>query len=198
MHNSSTCPICQGLPAEGSMTDEAFFAFLAACRTELADKQSRFQQRVRSGAAWAYDMADCSLSIGRQRFGMTPIGTYSQQYGSWLWAWTNGDFPPLAREAARRLQSLHTITGFRVFLDEGISASLGDAEDFTALAVHALEAIAFFRSISDGTTLYLAVHEPSAQHGEQEASRDGVRKSVFRGQRLPSASASDPGRSCNV
>ena len=46
MHDSSTCPICRGLPAGGAASsDEEFFAFLAACRDELAEKQDRFQQR---------------------------------------------------------------------------------------------------------------------------------------------------------
>ena len=53
-------------------------------------------------------------------------------------------------------------TGFRVFIDEGIEASSMDAQDFTALAVHQLGAIGFFREASDSPALYLAVHEPVA------------------------------------
>jgi hypothetical protein len=57
---------------------------------------------------------------------------------------------------------LHAVTGFQVFLDPGIEASAADAEDFAALAVHALDAIAFFRCPSEEPTLYLAVHERGA------------------------------------
>jgi hypothetical protein len=141
------------------MSDEDFFAFLAACRNELADKQVRFQERIAGAARWSYDMADCSLTIGDERFSMTPVGTHSPEYQTWLWAWANEDFPPIAREASRRLQALHAVTGFRVFLDPGIGASSADAQDFAALAVHHLGAIGVFRSTSDGPTLYLAVHE---------------------------------------
>src|SRR5262249_15115072 len=149
MHDSSTCPICCGLPVGSSMSDEEFFAFLAACRDELADKQVRFQKRIAGAARWSYDMADCSLTIGDERFSMTPVGTHSPEYQTWLWAWANEDFPPVAREASRRLQALHAVTGFRVFLDQGIGASSADAQDFAALAVHQLGAIGVFRSPSD-------------------------------------------------
>lgn len=144
------------------MSDAEFFAFLDACREELADKQLQFQQRIAGVGSWTYDLRDCSLTIGSERFGVTPVGTHSLEYQTWLWAWANKDFPEAARTVSRQLQSLHTVTGFRVFIDEGIEASSADAQDFTALAVHQLGAIGFFREASDSPTLYLAVHEPGA------------------------------------
>src|SRR5262249_18378839 len=77
MHDSSTCPICRGLPVGGSMSDDDFFAFLAACRDELAAKQAGFQQRIAGAPRWQYELADGSLTIGGTRFGMTPIGSFS-------------------------------------------------------------------------------------------------------------------------
>jgi hypothetical protein len=52
-------------------------------------------------ARWFYEMADGSLTIGYTRFGMTPIGTSSAAHQSWLWAWANEAFPPVAKESAR-------------------------------------------------------------------------------------------------
>ena len=144
------------------MSDEEFFAFLAACRDELADKQLRFQQRIAGVERWFYDLRDCSLTMGSERFPVTPVGTHSPEYQTWLWVWANEEMPEMARVASRQIQSLHTVTGFRVFIDPGIEASSADAQDFTALAVHQLGAIGFFREPSDGPTLYLAVHEPGA------------------------------------
>jgi hypothetical protein len=100
MHDSSTCPICRTLPAGAALPDNAFDAFLAACRQELASKQERFQQRIAGAARWFYEMAVGSLTIGDTRFGMTPIGTYSAAHQSWLWAWANEAFPPVAKESA--------------------------------------------------------------------------------------------------
>lgn len=159
MPHSSTCPICRALPVDGRMTDEEFFAFLSACREELADKQSRFERRIAGPGRWSYDLRDGSLTVGSERFSVTAVGTYSVEYQTWLWAWANEDFPEAARAASRRLQSLHDVTGFRVFINPGIEASSADAQDFTALSVHHLEAIGFFRGGADSPILYLAVHE---------------------------------------
>lgn len=159
MHDSSTCPLCRGLPVGGSMTDEEFFAFLVACREELAAKQSAFQQRVAGATNWRYEMSDGSLTLGEARFGMTPIGTFSPECQTWLWAWANEGFPELARKASRRIQGLHAVTGFKVFVDPGIDAAVEDAEEFSALAIHELDAIGLFRCPSGGPELFLAVHE---------------------------------------
>jgi hypothetical protein len=163
MHDSSNCPICRGLPINGSMSDDEFFTFLCACQNELKAKQVDFQRQIADASPWCYEMQDGSLTIGDNRFGMTPIGSFSPQYQTWLWAWANEGFPLSARDSSRRIQGLHAVTGFQVFLDPGITASAADALDFVALAVHQLGAISFFRSPSDAAVLYLAVHEPNAQ-----------------------------------
>ena len=161
MHDSSTCPTCHGLPIDGRMSDEEFFTFLNACRDELAVKQADFQKRIAGAPKWYYDMVEESFTIGEMRFGMTPIGTYSHDYQTWLWAWANRDFPEVARTASRQIQDLFAVTGFRVFLNEGIEASTTDAQDFAALAVHQLGASGFYRCPSEGAepVLYLAIHE---------------------------------------
>lgn len=170
MHDSLTCPICRGLPVGGAMTDDDFFSFLTACRDDLAAKQSDFQQRIARVSRWQYEMSDRSLMIGDTRFGMTAIGTFSAEYQSWLWAWANEDFPEVVRADSCRVQGLHAITGFRVFLDPGIGASQADAQDFAALAVHQLGAIGLFRCPGTGHELYLAVHES----GGADTQADGV------------------------
>ena len=161
MHDSSTCPTCRGLPIGDSMSDERFFSFVAECRDELALKQPRFQQRIAGATRWSYDLADCSLTIGSEQFRMSPIGTYSATYQSWLWAWANEEFPAAAHAAALPLQALHEVTGFQMFLDPGMPARVSDVEDLVALAIHRLDAAALFRvqPVSDCPTLYLAVHE---------------------------------------
>ena len=172
MHDSSNCPICRGSPVDGSMSDGEFFAFLTTCRNELAAKQAGFQKRIEGAARWQCEMEDKALTIGTTRFGMTPIGTFSPEYQSWLWAWANEDFPERARADSRRIQGLHSVTGFRVFLDPGIEATTVDAEDFASLAVHHLGAIGFFSCPSGGPMLYLAVNEPESRDAEHYAPPD--------------------------
>ena len=151
------------------MTDEQLHAYLASCRQELALKQDGFQKRIAGATTWSYAMKEESLTIGEQRFGMTPIGSFNPERQTWMWAWAHEGFPEPVRESARRLQGLHTLTGFRVFLEAGIPASEMDALAFTALAVHYLDAIGFFRCPGDGPVLHLAVHEPLHPPTDQQA-----------------------------
>ena len=90
---------------------------------------------------------------------MTPIGTFSPEHQTWVWAWANEDFPLRARDDSRRIQKLHDVTGFRVFVSPGIGASAEDANDFIALAVHSSMRSACSWCPSPGPVLYLAVHE---------------------------------------
>lgn len=140
------------------LSDDEFADFLSACHKVLLMKQNSFMLHIAGAEQWHYDMPSGRLHIGSQTFGMTPIGTYSSPYESWLWAWANDDFPADVRALASGIQALHGTTGFGVFLQPGISASLDDVDDFVALAVHALGADAFFRCTSNEPTLYLAVH----------------------------------------
>jgi uncharacterized protein DUF6882 len=159
MHDSAACPVCRGKPIDGSMSDEAFAAFLNACRNELVEKQRRFQERIAGAERWHYDLETGSLIFDAQRFPMIPIGTHSPERQTWLWAWANQDFPDVARQASLQFQSLHAITGFGAFLDPGIDASSVDAQDFSALAIHISNAIGLFRAPTAGPTLYLTVLE---------------------------------------
>jgi hypothetical protein len=139
------------------MSDEDFSAFLAHCRAEFAARQSRLLPRITAAATFSYDLNDCSLTLGEEHFTIIPVGTHNASLQTWLWAWANDSFPPAARESSRRLQGLFQTTGFRVFLDPGITATSTDAQDFTAIAVHHVNAIGFFRKTSNDVTLYLAI-----------------------------------------
>jgi hypothetical protein len=163
MHDSSTCPVCQGLPTHGSLSDAEFKGLLATCRDELIEKQRRFCARIESADQWWYDLPTRTLTVGSAAFAITAIGTHSGEQQSWLWAWANESFPEHVRAESAALKRLFERTGFRVFTDPGLPASADDAQDLTAFAVHELSALAFFRCPADGgPTLYLAVHEHSA------------------------------------
>lgn len=145
------------------MSDEQFSEFLTACREEFAALQSHFQKRIQNSNHWSYNLADCTLKIDDVIVPITPIGTHSPERRSWLWAWANEDFPLRAREASKTLQTLSSLTGFKVFTAPGIGASECDAQDFAALAVHCLNASGMFR-VEGTPTLFLAVHETRLPH----------------------------------
>jgi hypothetical protein len=162
MHDSSHCPICNGIAAGGEMTDDEFATFLEACRAELHAKQATFVERTKDAGKWAYDLETEQLTLGVETFGIVAVGTFSPSHESWLWAWANEDYPAGARKAAAEIQRLQALTGFRIFTSPGCPASSQDAQDFTALAIHLLGGIGLYRIPSqreDGPTLYLAVLE---------------------------------------
>ena len=142
------------------MTDEEFGDFLARSRSELAVRQDGFQRRIEGYKKWFYDLESCVLTLDGTSFSITPIGTFSPKYQSWLWAWANDEFPALAREKSKRIQGLHEVTGFQVFVVPGLNATPNDSDDFVALSLLQLKAIGFFRSPSTNEevpSLFLAI-----------------------------------------
>lgn len=139
------------------MTDEQFQAFVLSCHAELTEKQPSFVQCLTPSGQWFYDLAALTITFQEATRRAVPIGSYSPHNGSWLWAWANEDFPPLAREASSAIQGLHETTGFQVFRDPGFPVLPEEVNDLIAMSIHQLNAVGFFRSPTDGPTLYLAV-----------------------------------------
>lgn len=177
MHDPSTCPgggagdaggATGGATGEGAMTDAAFAAFVAACREELRTKQERFVGELVGVARWTYDLAAPTLTFdGAPARRVTPIGTYCRADGTWMWAWANEGLPEPARRAAAGLRDLRRTTGFAVFEMAGLGATLAEAEDLVAIAIHHLGAVGLFRvpaDDADDAELFLAVQAvPASQ-----------------------------------
>lgn len=159
MHSVENCPLCSVSRTSDAMTDDEFAALQQRSESELAEKQAVFVQRIGGSASWHYDLDASTLVVGMQRFAITAIGTHNASMNTWLWAWANDSFSDRARAVASEIRCLAQITGFQVFEMPGIQASRDEAHVFTALAVHVLAAIGFFRVEDDDRTLFLAVHE---------------------------------------
>ena len=160
LHDSKNCPTCSESLAAGSMSDAAFEALLTMCRTEIAEKQDGFQRTIAGQSEWFYDLDHSSIHFGPLTFGITVIGSFSEEQQSWLWGWANETFPAHTREQSRQIAELEQITGFKIFSQPGFSASSTDAQDLMCLAVHVLGANAFFRAETEGTWIYFAVNAP--------------------------------------
>ena len=95
-----------------------------------------FWPQISEAGRWHYELADGSIIFGGTRYSMVPIGTFSPDYQTGLWAWANEDFPHFARSECQRLQGLHVTTGFRVLLDPGFPVSPEGVNDLVALSIH--------------------------------------------------------------
>ena len=138
------------------MSDAEFGAFLEQCRTELRTKQAIFMKNA-TGHAYRYELEPALMTIGSDNFAVSVIGSFCPTRSTWLWGWANDTFSDRVRERSSRFKALYATTGFRVFVDDGIRATRGDVEDFTAMAVHATDAAGFWRVVSDDLELYLCI-----------------------------------------
>lgn len=161
-HDSSNCPVCHTGHRQG-MSDPEFHVFLTRCRDELQAKQEKLIQR-QHGVPYQFDLETEVFTLGSRHKSCVAIGSYCPSRSTWLWAWANDSFPDRVRTSSARFKHLHEITGFRVFVDEGIKASRQDVEDFTAMAVHLAGGSGFWRSAGDDFDLYLCLIEPQVGH----------------------------------
>jgi hypothetical protein len=110
-----------------------------------------------TGQAYHYDLERGVMTIGSDSFAISVIGSFRPSRSTWLWGWANDTFSDVVRERSSRFKGLYAVTGFRVFVDDGIRATRGDAEDFKAMAVHAVDAAGFWRIVSDDLELYVCI-----------------------------------------
>jgi hypothetical protein len=83
-----------------SMNDNEFECFLAQCLEEFEQKQSYLMQEFGMGR---YERFNVDLKTGIIEFkensvvkivaNITPIGSYSTNNSSWMWAWGNPSIP---------------------------------------------------------------------------------------------------------
>jgi len=156
MHESSECPICQQLPADGSLTDEQFSAFMDSCQESLADLQNRFFDAIPDDAEWSYDLESGQFQIDGKSYPFVVIGSHNEELNTWLWGWANESLPSSARQSSKTIQQLQQLTGSQVFVDEGLEAGEADAEALSAMAVHVLGARGLFLCRGEAN-LYLAL-----------------------------------------
>lgn len=156
-HDSSTCPVCIAGHRSG-MSDSQFHAFLNQCREELHMKQKQLCQQPLD-TPYQFNLETGSFTLGTSRMSCIAIGSYCPSRSTWLWSWANDAFSEKVRRPSERFKNLFEITGFRVFVEEGVKATQQDAEDFAAMAVHVAEGIGFWRSTSDDLEQYLCLVE---------------------------------------
>jgi hypothetical protein len=138
------------------MSDTEFGEFLDQCRGELRTKQELLM-KFAGGKPYNFDLHSAVLTIGDEKFSITVAGSFCPSRSTWLWGWANDTFPESVRNQSSNIRTLYATTGFQVFLDHGIRATKRDAEDLTAMAVHALESSGFWRLVSDDFELYLCL-----------------------------------------
>ena len=154
------CPTCKRADDSEAISHDDFMRIVEVAESELRTKQDFFQRRTAEIGTYFYDLDDCTLKLDDLVFRIVPIGTFSNPYQSWLWAWANDEFPTVARDASARIKQLYDLTRWEVFASEGIPTSISDAQTLCALAIHILGAHGLYKlpgETLEEPILYLAV-----------------------------------------
>lgn len=140
-------------------------ALVSAANDELDIKQMKLLSEFGIGtrAGFFFDQLSGKLQFkdaGGQvviEADVIPIGTYSRETETWLWAWANESFTPDLREKSERLKSLQEITGKKRFAIRKFASSERKAWRWSALAVKHLDAQGCYRVPADNLLVFLAL-----------------------------------------
>ena len=148
------------------MTDEQFDTFLDQCYEEFEEKQSQLFQTYGIGTYQDYwfDQNTQTLEFRNEgkcekKFLIIPIGTWAHQKNNWMWAWANDSFITEFKFRAKNLLELKHITGNDLFEENGFDCDETMAYELTALGVHHLKAIGFYKIPGERSHLFVAIEK---------------------------------------
>lgn len=151
------------------MDIEKFDNFAAMTMGELEFKQGWLQAEfsLNNWAKWWFRPETSTLQFENEHGQIVVeadtvyIGSYSTSTGTWKWAWSNPFMGAEDRAKSEKIRELTKVTGVDIFdLDTSMEGDEQLAYDFTAMAVHHLNADGFFRipNKDPQTAFFLALH----------------------------------------
>jgi hypothetical protein len=151
------------------MTSEEFDRFVDRARAELESKQESLTRSYGFGRyeKFWFDQLTGKLQLkdssGRVEVeaDVTPIGSFSENSGTWKWAWSNESIVDALRQRSERLKELHAITGMDVFAAPAFRADEQMAWDATAMAVSHLGCMGCYRMPSKHLEVFVAIERVS-------------------------------------
>lgn len=146
------------------MTENEFEIFIDQCYLELEDKQKFFLNHYGIGQydEYWYDQASESIQFKKEgrvelEFGIVPVGSWSGNSKSWMWAWANKTVREELKTQSLKIKQLGDATGCNVFEQEAFEAEEITAHELTAMAVHHLDAMGMYIVPSGNLKIFLAL-----------------------------------------
>ena len=90
-------------------------------------------------------------------FTAVPIGSWSGESNSWMWAWANESITEKLRLKAAKIKELSDLTGNDIFKDDAFEADEALAHKLTAMAVYHLDALGMYIAPLDNLKTFLAL-----------------------------------------
>ena len=120
-----------------------------------------FSSEVEGFEEWHYSLDDLSLEFKNhsesKKYEIIPIGTYSPERNSFLWAWANEDFAGSIADSALALKELESEFGFRAFSSKGFPCKQNDLDEILAISMYGLKGRTVFKEKSNNPWLFLCV-----------------------------------------
>ena len=134
------------------MNDSEFDAYLDQALDELETKQAALNDEFGLGehGRFVVDYVAGNLTFfdkeaPRAEASILPVSTHIPAKRELQWSWANQQLPEHVRELSSQVKSLHSVTGFELFVNEHVKCDESMAWEFTALACKCLSAIGAYR-----------------------------------------------------
>jgi hypothetical protein len=138
--------VCGG-PSQNLMSVAEYDAFVSTCRAELDERQAKLVE-LAGDSRCEFDLHEGVFTLAGHTFKASVSGSHCLSRGTWLWGWANDSYTDAARRRFAIFQGLQDVTGFRRFADAGCHASAEEAANLTALAVHHVGGVGFWRYVA--------------------------------------------------
>lgn len=147
------------------MNPQQYKSFVARASDELDRKQDALflEYGIGTFEDFLFDQTTGKIHFkdekGRTKLeaDVTPLGTFSSETATWLWAWANDSFLPALREKATRLKKLSDKTGKPHFAQRRIKATEIRAWRLAGICVKHLRAQGCYRIPTDDVYVFLAL-----------------------------------------
>lgn len=146
------------------MEDDEFESFIDTSIDNLEAKQSNLKEKYGLGYFDRYDLdveneviTFSSSSGKRLKATFIPIGTFSPDKSSWMWAWNNQAFTDSLRAKSEKLQSLSDLTGFEMFTNPTAEVDENMAWEMVAMSIHILESQGVYRAPANDLCYFYAL-----------------------------------------
>jgi len=147
-----------------SMTKEEFNDFINSCYKECEAKQQALIKDFNLTSYDAYWFSQSTETLQFKNDGKVelefiavPIGSWSGESNSWMWAWANESITEELRSKAAKIKELSDLTEYDIFKIDAFEADEALAHKLTAMAVHHLDALGMYIAPRDNLKTFLAL-----------------------------------------
>ncbi|HEC15210.1 MAG TPA: hypothetical protein ENI99_01340 [Sedimenticola sp.] len=147
------------------MNDYKSSKYIDDCYAELERKQAALMQDY---SLDAYGMFDYDLNAGRIQFkqgvvtkveaDFIPVGSFSEEAGSWMWAWANASVRGALLEQAESLKELEAKTGEEIFGNSTFPADAATAWEMAAIACDHFNGQGVFAAPVQGLLIFMVLN----------------------------------------